>query len=190
MFCCSSRGSAFRRSHKGKRHVCPDTLLRPIRYKRIGEASHPGPVIKMPGDGHCLYHALGWWAGTTQGQVRHEISGVGRRAWGDICPWDDGEEYEKFKAETADRTVWGGAMQVAAMAKLRGVKISITGDFRTQSFGRGEHWQIIFSGGQAAHYDVLYTHGDRDDTADDKLKESSKPDAEVQKEANTKTRGK
>ena len=46
------------------------TLLRPLPYRRLGEALRPGPTIRMPGDGHCLYHALGWWAGMTQSQIR------------------------------------------------------------------------------------------------------------------------
>ena len=155
--------------------MCPGTLLRPIRYKRIGEASHPGPVIKMPGDGHCLYHALGWWAGLSQGQVRQEVANISKRRWFELCPWDDGQEYKHFQRQTVDRTEWGGAMQVAAMAKIRGVKISIKGEFRTQTFGSGEHWQIIFSGGRAAHYDVLYQPDDTEDNGDREKEGGAKP---------------
>lgn len=36
------------------------TKALPVAGIRVGEASHPGSVVRMPGDGRCLYHALGW----------------------------------------------------------------------------------------------------------------------------------
>ena len=92
---------------QGRKHVCPGTLLRPIPFRRIGEASHPGPVVRMPGDGHCLYHALGWWAGLSQGQVRQEIANISEGLWNELCPWDNGREHKLFQRQTKDRNEWG-----------------------------------------------------------------------------------
>ena len=80
---------------------------RPLRYLRLGEASHPGPVIRMPGDGHCLYHSLGWWTGQGQAQVRAKLAAVSAELWRDIAPWDGGQELERYQQETRNPQVWG-----------------------------------------------------------------------------------
>ena len=94
---------------KAKPWSIPRPSLRPIPYLRIGEASHPGPVIRMPGDGHCLYHSLGWWASLSQNQVRDQLARVDWNTWKTICPWDKGSELSDFRRETKDPTVWGGS---------------------------------------------------------------------------------
>ena len=54
-------------------------LYRP--YIRVGEASHPGPIVAMPGDGHCLYHALAWWAQSTANIMRHTLATTDDHSW-------------------------------------------------------------------------------------------------------------
>ena len=90
-----------------------------MRYLRVGEASHPGPIRTMPGDGHCLYHALGWWDGNPQGEVRRTIAHISAEDWKCICPWDDGSALVEFRAQTSDLEERGGALQIAAMARIR-----------------------------------------------------------------------
>ena len=82
-------------------------LIRPMPYRRLGEASHPGPIVRMPGDGHCLYHALGWWAGKPQAQVRASIAGVADHTWYTLFPWDNGNALRTFQEETRNPQIWG-----------------------------------------------------------------------------------
>ena len=77
-------------------------------YLRVGEASHPGPIHTMPGDGHCLYHALGWWDRKTQSEIRRLLATIGEAEWRDICPWDDGSGRAEFVRETLDPNIWRG----------------------------------------------------------------------------------
>ena len=142
--------------------------MRPLTYIRIGEASHPGPIRSMPGDGHCLYHALGWWDGNPQGEVRRTIARISREQWSDICPWDDGSALVDFRAQTTDMGEWGGALQIAAMARIRGVAILVHTDFGLQVFGHGPSWHIRHNL-NPGHYDVIepdqHQQGEEDDSA-------------------------
>ena len=74
----------------------------------------------MPGDGHCLYHALGWWDRKPQAEIRSLLATIGEPEWRDICPWDDVTGLAEFQRETLDPNIWGGAVQIAAMARIRG----------------------------------------------------------------------
>ena len=114
--------------------------LRPIPYRRLGEASHPGPTIRMPGDGHCLYHSLGWWASLSQAQVRDQLARVDWDTWNTVCPWDSGSELAEFRRETRDPRIWGGALQIAVCAAIHQVSIEVHTDFGKQSFGSGQLW--------------------------------------------------
>jgi len=77
----------------------------------------------MPGDGHCLYHTLGWWDSQPQSEIRRLLATIGEAEWRDICPWDDGTGRAEFSRETIDPNVWGGAVQIAAMARITGVAV-------------------------------------------------------------------
>ena len=93
-------------------------LIRPMPYRRLGEASHPGPIVRMPGDGHCLYHALGWWADKPQAQIRARIAEVPEHTWKALFPWDNGNALCTFQEETLSPHVWGGADQIAVAAAI------------------------------------------------------------------------
>ena len=130
------------------------TLIRPVPYRRIGEASHPGPTIRMPGDGHCIYHALGWWADKPQAQVRSRIAEVQEHTWKALFPWDNGDALRNFKAETLNPHCWGGADQIAVAAALWKVRVTVRTSFGDQVYGNGANWYLQYQEGEAAHYDV------------------------------------
>ena len=62
------------------------------------------------------------------------IAAIGEPEWKDICPWDDGTELAAFQRETLDPRIWGGAVQIAAMARIRRVAILVHTDFGLQVF--------------------------------------------------------
>ena len=117
------------------------------------------------GDGHCLYHALGWWDGNPQGEVRRTIAAISVAEWRDICPWDDGTALAGFQEETLNPRAWGGALQIAAMARIRGVAVLVHTDFGLQVFGQGPSWQIRHTI-NPAHYDVIEPDPVTDGTGD------------------------
>ena len=94
------------------------TLIRPVPYRSIGEAPHPGPTIRIPGDGHCLFYALGWWADKPQAQIRFWIAEVQEHTWKALFPWDNGNALRTFQEETLNPHVWGGAGQIAVAAAI------------------------------------------------------------------------
>ena len=59
-----------------------------------------------------------------------------------ICPWDDGTALATSGLKPATWLEWGGALQIAAMARIRGVAILVHTDFGLQVFGQGPSWQI------------------------------------------------
>ena len=140
---------------KAKPLVLLRPSLRPIPYRRLGEASHPGPIIRMPGDGHCLYHSLGWWASLSQAQVRDQLARVDRSTWTRICPWDEGTELAEFRRETRDPRIWGGAMQITVCAAIHQANIEVHTDFGKQASGAGQLWGLRQSSHPAGHYDVV-----------------------------------
>ena len=109
----------------------------------------------MPGDGHCLYHSLGWWASLSQTQVRDQLARVDWDTWNAICPWDGGSELAEFRRETRDPRIWGGALQIAVCAAIHQVSIEVSTDFGKQSFGSGQLWGLRHTSHPAGHYDVV-----------------------------------
>jgi len=114
-------------------------LLRRKPVTRIGGASHPGPIINMPGDGHCLYHALGWWANKSHIEMREILSNIADDLWHQICPWDTGPALRTYRADTRDTTQWGTALQIAACAKMFGNQIIVHTPFGPQTLAKGLH---------------------------------------------------
>ena len=123
-------------------YVSKSPLIRPMPYRRLGEASHPGPIVRMPGDGHCLYHALGWWADKPQAQIRARIAEVPEHTWKALFPWDNGDALRTFKEETLNRHCWGGADQIAVAAALWKVRVTVRTSFGDQVYGNGANWYL------------------------------------------------
>ena len=83
----------------------------------------------MPGDGHCLYHALAWWATTNHIAMRNTIAEAPATLWHHICPWDNGPALRRFRQDTVDTTQWGTALQIAVCAALYQVTIDVSTPF-------------------------------------------------------------
>lgn len=83
----SGQAASRRRGRRAKaRHGCNwgRAAPRPVgaaRYSgiRVGEATHPGPVLSMPGDGICMFHALASWGGAgPRASPRHDSAACHR----------------------------------------------------------------------------------------------------------------
>ena len=122
---------------------------------RIGEASHPGPVIPMPGDGHCLYHALVWWCHMPALAVRHMLANIPQGLWMHAWPEDPVLSYPTYIAETFDLRVWGGQQQIIVAAHLWQVRIHVHTPFGVELYGEGPPWHLVYASDPVGHYDVL-----------------------------------
>ena len=138
------------------------SLLSQTRYvsffmpvTRIGEASHPGPVIPMPGDGHCLYHAIGWWCHMPALAVRHTLANIPQGLWVQLWPEDPVHSYPTYIAETLDLRVWGGQQQIIVAAHLWQVRIHVHTPFGVEVYGEGPPWHLVYASDPVGHYDVL-----------------------------------
>ena len=126
-----------------------------------------------------MYHALGWWDHRPHGEIRRIIAAIGPPEWRDMCRRDDGAELAAFQRETVDPRIWGGAVQIAAMARIRGVAILVHTDFGLQVFGQGPSWHIRHSL-NPGHYDVIVPDPDTGNIGTDMSGESERAEAESQ----------
>jgi len=83
--------------------------------------------------------------------VRDQLARVDWATWKAICPWDKGAELAKFRRETRDPTVWGGAIQIAVCAAMHQVNIEVDTDFGKQSFGTGQRWGLRHTSEPSGH---------------------------------------
>ena len=122
-------------------------------------------VIPVPGDGHCLYHALshgGPWAEQEQRSLRMALSRHARLHKAALWPWDvDDLVIEGFLQDTQDDRVWGGELQAHVYAHMEKVQVRILQPlgFDT-SYGEptnGTQTLLYWGRGGAKpnHYDVL-----------------------------------
>jgi hypothetical protein len=126
---------------------------------RIGEAKHPGPLVKIPGDGNCLYHALGWWGQLEAAAVRRQLSGMSWNAFREVVP-ETVEGYHTYIVETRTEGEWGGERQIACFAYLHCACIIVHTPFGIQRYGQGRPWHLVYST-HPGHYDVWDARGDR-----------------------------
>jgi hypothetical protein len=96
---------------------------------------HAARVIRQPGDGNCLYHALahGLGSGTSAGALRRELAEwvkghpterIADTPLSDWVLWDSGECAQEYARRMA-RSGWGGGIEMAACARLRRVNIHV-----------------------------------------------------------------
>ena len=126
-----------------------------MRGVRIGEASNPGPVIRMPGDGHCLYHALGWWVGHTARHMRRLLAEVELHRFLHIFDWAEASDHQVYVQETLNPRIWGGAMQIAVAADRFASRIDVFTPWGVHTYGHGDPWGLQYRPGVGAHYDVF-----------------------------------
>ena len=140
-------------------------------------------VVRQPGDGSCLFHSLVYGLGvhTPSGgmRLRHEladwigshgdetISDTPLREW---VRWDSGCSLAEYAQRMRSGGSWGGAIEMAACARAKGVNIHVyerqlgglAGFKRIASFtpadgpqrpGTVREVHVLYAGG--VHYDAL-----------------------------------
>jgi len=159
----------------------PDALMR----KPTGLGSEPSDgsiamlvgaqVRHQPGDGNCLFHSLahGLGPGTSAGSLRREvcafierngdleISGTPLHQW---VKWDSNSSVGAYARRMAGSGCWGGGIELACVAKLKKVDVSVyepsrgssstfrrIGQFVSLESTRIVH--VLYRGG--VHYDAL-----------------------------------
>ena len=113
----------------------------------------------MPGDGHCLYHALAWWLGGTAHAMRQRLATLTEAQWNQFMPCNTPELLQQFRQETSDRTQWGGALQIAAAAAVYQVSFHVHSPFGVHVIGAGTHCHLWYSTAPVGHYDVWTEEG-------------------------------
>jgi hypothetical protein len=110
----------------------------------------------MPGDGHCLYHALGWWQGIGQEQVKQILADQAPQVFFSLYPWATDGACRRFANRTRNLRVWGGADQIAVASHVFGVRIQVRAPWGVEQYGQvGDTWVLVYRAGPAAHYDVF-----------------------------------
>lgn len=139
---------------------------------RIGEATNPGPIVSTPGDGNCMFHSLGYWAKQDQRQVRDTVARQAFTHWGDLFPWDAGEEYCDFRRTALTDGAWGDGRHLAIASKVYQVRIGVVGEYPYIFGDARPRWKRRF-GARREHYDVVADEAEglvqivRADAADD-----------------------
>ena len=120
--------------------------------------------VKIRGDGHCLYRAIGYCVHKTHEDTRQEIVRQTNKYWDVVRPGENlpGEK-EAFLRET-QHEIWGGAMQAAMAGHIWKLKVIIHHETETgvQQYSVGPEngtvVNLIYTAQTAkdagAHYDV------------------------------------
>ncbi|CAE7553272.1 L [Symbiodinium sp. CCMP2456] len=127
-----------------------------------------GRVVRQPGDGSCLFHALAFGlGGTTARHLREEAAQLIERqpqsqiigtALQDWVKMDSGRTVGGYVNQLR-RGAWGGGIELAVLAKSRKVMVEVyearKGGFaRIAKFGEGRKAvQVLYQG--RLHYDAL-----------------------------------
>ena len=102
-----------------------------VTYLRIGEAKVPGPIRPywesrgfslhpIPGDGQCLYAALGFHVGKTAHEVRYALLTHLHNDLHNGAHDPHGTLRDETVAQLGDPQAWGGAAQIHLAATLWG----------------------------------------------------------------------
>ena len=95
-----------------------------------------GKVIGQPGDGSCLFHSLsyGLGGGMTAPVLRRQIedyisahphedlNGTAIKEW---VEWDSGNTVTTYTGMMRNSSNWGGAIEIAVCAHMKGVQIDV-----------------------------------------------------------------
>lgn len=167
---------------KKERDNHPDALVR--KATGMGGEVSDGSVVHLtgarvrsqPGDGNCLFHSVshGLGGGSTAQALRREltsfiernsemqIAGTPLHQW---VQWDSGTSVSAYARRMASGGTWGGGIELAAVAKLKAVNVSVfepakgggpstfkrIGQFVNPS--STQTVQVLYRGG--VHYDAL-----------------------------------
>jgi hypothetical protein len=160
----------------------PDALVR--RHAEEGAttgASTPvhvvlGEVVRMPGDGSCMFHALNFGTPPEDGSnytadiLRVEIAYfIGKNAAFEVCgsplsdwiEWDSRKSVSDYVKGIAWHGAWGGGIELAVYAHLFNCEVHVydrygVGYRRISRFAQGSPGppvSVLYVGG--SHYDAL-----------------------------------
>lgn len=153
--------------HKARECVAPRSLPR-------GAAS----VVRMPGDGSCLFHSIAYGLGAFGCQedgysIRQRVSNfiaqkpecqIGGTPLSSWVNWDSGVNVSSYCSRLSAGGFWGGAIEMAACAQIFSVDVAVyeqeyysgafnrISDFLCDVMPRGAVL-LVYSG--RAHYDAL-----------------------------------
>lgn len=138
--------------------------------REVRKAPSAARVLKMPGDGNCLFHSLGHGFDCNASTIRGEICAfMGRNpelsiAGTPLADWIQmlaGQTLEIYARQMAKKGNWGGAPEIAACSHLklanihvyerRGEQFELTVPFDVP--GASKTVNVLYVGG--VHYDAL-----------------------------------
>lgn len=131
-------------------------------------------VVPQPGDGSCLFHSLAYGLrGTNAPRLRAEIADfiaanpgtcIAANPISDWVLWDSGLDPQAYSRTMRSGSRWGGAVELAVCAKLKGVRVDVyeqrrrgSGFERISSFNSeaGDTQVVSLLYGGRVHYDAL-----------------------------------
>lgn len=135
---------------------------------------HNARVVRQPGDGSCLFHSMAYGMGSGDARsLRREIAKwiaanpdltIADTPVSDWVKWDSGRSVAQY-ARSIGVSGWGGGMEMAACARLRGINVHV---YEKRSSYKGGGYQfiscfdvrsarktihVLYQGG--VHYDAL-----------------------------------
>lgn len=123
--------------YKKKRENHPDAQRRKV--KDLGKGGkrvivRSGRVVRQPGDGSCLFHSMAYGLGGTSGRrLRSEIcnymrnhpnADIAGNPLKDWVKWDANQSVDRY-ARAMSGSRWGGGIEMAVCAKMKGVNIHV-----------------------------------------------------------------
>jgi hypothetical protein len=160
--------------YRKKRGNHPDE--RKGKGKGLGDGSggnfftRNGRVVRQPGDGSCLFHSLAYGLrGASAGQLRRSIAEfIGKNGklmiadspLSDWVKWESNSSVSSY-ARRMSRGGWGGAIEMAACSRLKGINVHVyersRGGFKRISCfnvkGAKKIVHVLYGG--RVHYDAL-----------------------------------
>ena len=140
---CPYFNGKVRENHKDALHG----YIRVKKQKELGAGNHiashtdvlqnvQGKVIGQPGDGSCLFHSLacGLGGGMTARILRKEIEDyicahpdedLHESAIKEWVQWDSGNTVTTYTEMMLNSNKWGGAIEIAVCAHMKGVQIDV-----------------------------------------------------------------
>jgi len=130
-----------------------------------------GKVIRQPGDGSCLFHSMAYGLrGTSARALRKNIAQwIGKNGsyviadspLSDWVKWESSSSVSSYARRMAGGSGWGGAIEMAACSRLKGVNVHVyeraRGGFKRISCfnvnGATRTIHVLYGG--RVHYDAL-----------------------------------
>lgn len=147
--------------------------------KHLGGASGPveilrsARVVRQPGDGSCLFHALAYGLrdGSTAHALRRQVASfiesnptltISDSPLKDWVFWDSGSTVAAYCRRMAQGGVWGGGIEMAAVSHLKRVDVFVYQGDVSRGFRRISSFEVPHATkavrvlyGSGVHYDAL-----------------------------------